>query len=50
MGPSHCIEFGDGGVERLGVSERLVGQVIGFEIVPDDLDVIELRGVFGQPP
>jgi len=36
-------------VERGDVGEGLMGEVMRLEIVPDDLDVIELRCVFGQP-
>ena len=35
----------DGLVKRVGVDEGLVGEVMGLEIAPDRLDVIE----FGQP-
>ena len=31
----------DGGVEGFGVGEGLVGEMMGFEIMPDDLDVVE---------
>ena len=39
----------DGAIERVGVGEGLVGEMMGFEIVPDNLNVIKLGGVFGQP-
>ena len=39
----------DGGVEGFGVGECLVGEMMGFEIMPDDLDVVEFGRVFRQP-
>ena len=39
----------DGLFERGGVGEGLVGEVIGFEIVPDRLDIIEFGRILGQP-
>ena len=39
----------DGAVEGVGVSEGLVGEMMGLEIVPDNLDVVEFGGVFRQP-
>ena len=39
----------DGPVEGVGVGEGLVGEVIGLEIMPDNLDVVELGRVFRQP-
>jgi hypothetical protein len=36
-------------VERGDVGESLMGEVMRFEIVPDDLDIVEFRRVFGQP-
>jgi hypothetical protein len=36
------IEFGD-------ASERLMGQVMRLQIVPDDLDVVQLGRLFRQP-
>src|SRR5271157_4075242 len=39
----------DGLVERVGVGEGLVGEVMGLEIAPDRLDVVEFGGVFRQP-
>ena len=38
----------DFAVEGFGVGECLMGQVMRLEIAPDDLDVVELRRVFGQ--
>src|SRR5580658_11351971 len=39
----------DGAVEGVGVSEGLMGQMVRLEIVPDNLDVVELWCVFWQP-
>jgi hypothetical protein len=39
----------DGPVEGGGVGEGLVGQMMRLEIVPDNLDVIELGCILGQP-
>lgn len=39
----------DGLVERAEVGEGLMGEVIRLKVVPDDLDVIQFGGVFGQP-
>ena len=39
----------NGPVEIVGVGEGLVGQMMGFEIAPDELDVVELGRVLGQP-
>jgi hypothetical protein len=39
----------DGVVECGDVGEGLVGQVVGLEVVPDDLDIVEFGGIFGQP-
>jgi hypothetical protein len=35
-------------VERRDIGEGLMSEVVRLEIAPDDLDVIESRGVFGQ--
>jgi len=35
--------------ERRDIGEGLMCEVVRLEIVPDDLDVIEFGGVFGQP-
>src|SRR5574340_539950 len=47
------VEIGDGVmdglVERIRVDEGLVGEVMGLEITPDRLDVIEFGSVFRQP-
>ena len=39
----------DGSVESVGVGEGLVGEVMGLEVAPDRLDVIEFGRVLGQP-
>jgi hypothetical protein len=39
----------DGLVERSGVGEGLVGEVMGLEVAPDRLDVVEFGRVFRQP-
>ena len=39
----------DGTAESVGVSEGLMGQMVRLEIVPDNLDVVELGCVFWQP-
>ena len=39
----------DAAIESSGVGEGLVGEMMRFEIVPDNLDVVELRRVLGQP-
>ena len=39
----------DGAVEGVGVSEGLMGEMVRLEIVPDNLDVVELGCVFWQP-
>ncbi len=39
----------DGSVEIGGVGEGVVGEIVRFEIVPDNLAVVELGGVFRQP-
>jgi hypothetical protein len=39
----------DGVVERDGVGEGLVGEVMGLEVAPDRLDVVEFGRVFPQP-
>ena len=37
----------DGAIRSLGVGKGLVGQMMRVEIVPDNLDVVELGCVFG---
>ena len=39
----------DGSIESFGIGEGLVGQMKGFEIVPDHFDVVEFGRVLGQP-
>ena len=39
----------DGSVERIGVREGLMGEVMCLEIAPDAFDVIQVRRIFGQP-
>lgn len=39
----------DGSIESFGIGEGLVGQMMRFEIVPDNFDVVEFGRVFGQP-
>ena len=36
-------------VEEAWIGEGLVGEMAGFEIAPDDFDVVEFGSVFGQP-
>ena len=39
----------DFAIKRFDIGERLMGQMVRLEIAPDNLDVIEFKGVFGQP-
>lgn len=39
----------DSAVEVVCICERLMGEMMGFEIMPDEFDVVELRGIFGEP-
>lgn len=39
----------DGSIESFGIGEGLVGQMMSFEIVPDNFDVVEFGRVLGQP-
>ena len=39
----------DGLIEVGGVGEGVVGEIVRFEIVPDNLDVVEFGRVFWQP-
>src|SRR6516165_6488458 len=39
----------DGAIERIGVSEGVMGEMVRLEIAPDHLDVVELGCVFWQP-
>ena len=36
-------------VEDVGVGECLVGEMMGLEVTPDYLDVVEFGGIFRQP-
>jgi hypothetical protein len=36
-------------VECVGVGEGLMGEMVRLEVAPDRLDVVQFRGVFGQP-
>ena len=38
----------DGALEGVGVSEGVMGEMVRLEIVPDNLDVVELGCVFGS--
>src|ERR1700740_1754880 len=48
-----CVEGGngflDGSVERAWIGKSPVGEVMGFKVPPDRLDVIEFRRIFRQP-
>jgi hypothetical protein len=46
QGVHRCVDYA---VEGFGVGKCLVGQMVRLEIVPDTLDIVELRCVFGQP-
>jgi len=52
-GHALSVEIGDVAmdfpVEVVGVGEGLVSEVMGFEVAPDRLDVVEFGCVFGQP-
>src|SRR5229473_5344831 len=43
---SFCVQVGDGpvdsGVEGVHIGKRLVGEIEGFEVMPDHFDVVEL--------
>ncbi len=53
IGDALAVEIDDGVMDGLveggEVCEGLVGEVMGLEIAPDRLDVVEFRCVFGQP-
>ncbi len=36
-------------IKRSGIGERLMGQMRRLEIAPDNLDIVELGRVLGQP-
>src|ERR1700691_4314218 len=46
QGSHGCVDYA---VEGVGISEGLMGQMACFEIVPDNLDVVEFGCVFWQP-
>src|SRR5260370_33520190 len=50
---SFRVQVGDGtvdsGVEGVHIGKRLVGEIEGFEVMPDHFDVVELGRVLGQP-
>ena len=39
----------DGGIEVFCVGEGLVGEMMGFQVMPDNFDVVEFGRIFGQP-
>lgn len=39
----------DGAVQMIGVGKGLMGQEVAFEVAPGSLDIVQLRGIFGQP-
>src|SRR3954470_3850213 len=53
MAASFGIEFPDGIVdgliEVLRSGERLVSEVMPLQVAPENLDIVQLRGVFRQP-
>jgi hypothetical protein len=49
LGVQACYRGVNGLVEIVGAGEGLVGQMMGFEITPDGLDVVEFGRVLGQP-
>src|SRR5271166_5895346 len=53
IGISLAVQGFDGGVyfaiESFGIGECLMGQMMRLEIVPDNLDIVELGRVLGQP-
>src|SRR6266436_5164926 len=50
---SFRVQVGDGpvdsGVQGVDIGKRLVGEIEGFEVMPDHFDVVELGRVLGQP-
>ena len=50
---SFRVQVGDGtvdsGVEGVDIGKRLVGEIKGFEVMPDHFDVVELGRILGQP-
>jgi len=53
MGDALAVEIGDGVmdglVERGGVGEGLVGEMMSLKVAPDELDIVEFGRVFRQP-
>ena len=53
MGDALAVEIGDGAmdglVERGGVGESLVGEMMSLKVAPDELDIVEFGRVFRQP-
>jgi len=53
MAFSFAVEGGDGEVDGaiagLRIGECLIGEIPALQVPPDDLDVVEFSGVFGQP-
>src|SRR5215212_2223224 len=53
MAMALCVERGDcvldGAVEVIRAGERLMREVMPLQVAPEDLDVVQLRGVFRQP-
>src|SRR5215213_6815628 len=41
--------FMDGAVEVIRAGESLVSEVMPLQVAPEDLDVVQLRGIFRQP-
>src|SRR5918998_5919191 len=39
----------DGALERVGIGEGTIGEIMLLEVAPASLDVIQLGGVFRQP-
>ena len=39
----------NGTIEFDDVSEGLMSQIVRLQVVPDDLDVVQFRGIFRQP-
>jgi len=39
----------DGDIKSFGIGEGLMGEVVGFEIAPNDFNVVQFRRIFRQP-
>jgi hypothetical protein len=52
MAISFRVQVGDGtvgsGVEGVRIGKRLVGEIKGFEVMPDHFDVVESRAHLGS--